>query len=355
MTKRKFPIKEALRDTKRILLIYWAPFGDTILVTPLIKNLHDFFAGAKITYIANYPLYTPFGPPSRIIEQNPYVSECITSHKMLLADLLTKPPYDLAIDLVNNSFTGLLSYLSGARYRVWAEFRREPNSIFWAFRRPDGRWSDKVLSRIPEEKKLCRVKHLLDVSRVMGIVQSRDIQPRVYLSQKEKAFGRQALCKAAGSRRPIIAIHPGGHHKHRLWNWRNYAALCQRLVKELGAQVVVFQGPKEESVVKKVAAACKPALPVIVPKDLRQYFSLVSQSDLYISTDGGALHMALALGIRSIGIFKRPIILQYWYVPHYRKVLSPILFHPGQFRESSSSVDAVFRCAAKALRSQKRH
>jgi ADP-heptose:LPS heptosyltransferase len=350
MPTRKFPIQDVVRKTRRILFIYWAPFGDTIIVTPLLKRLREFFPGAAITYITNYPLYLPFGPSSRVIEQNPHIDECIISHKMLLAQLLARKPYDLAIDLVDNSYTGMLSHLSGAAFRVWGEFRGEPHTIYWASRDPDGGWSDTVRFRIPSNKKLCRVKHILEVARAMGIPQGADIRPRVYLSKKERAGGRAGIRRVAGGARPVIAIHPGGHLKHRLWHHRNYAELCGRLIGELGARVVIFQGPREASFVKRIRSACPYPVPVIQPENLRRYFSLVAQSDLFISTDGGPLHMALALDVRSVGIFKSRIIRQYWYEPHYDALLSSVFLHPGQFRRSRSGVDAVFRRAARVVR-----
>jgi len=266
---------------------------------------------------------------------------------------MAQEPYDLAIDFVDNSFTRLLSYLSGAQYRIWGRFRGEPYSLYWASRLPDGRWADKVIFRVPTRKKLCRVEHLFEVTRLMGIPAGEDIKPRIYLSQEERKRGRAQIRKLCGRRRPIIAIQPGGHHKYRLWGWRNYSALCDRLIEELDAQVLIFQGPREETAVKRVRSACKHLLPVMIPKDLRQYFSLVSQADIFISTDGGPLHMALALDVASVGIFKSRIIQRYWYVPHYRGFLNPVFLHSAKFRENRAGVDAVFSRVAKLLRKQR--
>jgi len=335
-------------------VIYWAPFGDTILATPLIRRLSGAFAGSRITYIANYPLYTPFGPPSMIIEGNPYVRQVITSHKMLLAELLRQEPYDLAVDLVGNSFTGMLAYLSGAGYKVCAKFRGEPYSIYWVSRRPDGSWSDKTVCRIPPEKKLCRVEHLLEIARTMGIAPGKDIRPRIYLSREESASGRRKIKGLTGGRRPVIAIQPGGHHKDRLWDWRNYSSLCDRLSGQMGARVLVIEGPREAATVRKMLSGCRHAPAVLRPADLREFFALVSQCDLFISTDGGPLHMSLALGTPAVGIFKSRTIMQYWYLPHYRRLLSPAYFHPSAFRSrDGSKVDTVFRRAGRLLRQKK--
>ncbi len=340
MKPKAFNLKELKSTIKRILIVYWGPLGDTLAVTPLLELLNEGFPKAKITYIMGGP-ENRFG--TKLLENNPHVDKCMQSDISIIKKILTDEPFDLAIDLCANRFSHLLSRISTPYVKVWGRFKDDLNEFFCLRRRRNGRWPRPV--KITLKKGSHKIGQFLQVPRILGIKPVRKLFPKIYLSQKEKKTTRRFLKRIAKKKSFIVGMHPGGFHLWRLWEMRNYAHLADRLIEKLNAKVFVFYGPKERKFADGVCKFSQHKLIKVFRKDLRQYISLVSGCDAFITSDGGPLHIALALGIPCIGIFRKKISLLYWYA-HWK---NSHLFFNFLFRKSdphkNKEVERIFKKA----------
>jgi heptosyltransferase-2 len=103
-----------------------------------------------------------------------------------------------------------------------------------------------------------------------------------------------------------------------MWPAARFADLADLVTAKLGAQVVLTQGPKDGAVVEAVcdrAVAPVTALPLM---PLRQLAAIISQMAVYVANDNGTMHIAPAVGTKTVGIFG-PGEEQIWfpYVPPY--------------------------------------
>ena len=105
-----------------ILIIKLRGIGDVILSTICIKNLLKEFPNAKIDYLTEKPSKEAL---SNINELNQILVLDRKSNKKKIRTLLDirKNKYDLIFDFFTNPTTAIMTFLSGAKYRVGFPYR----------------------------------------------------------------------------------------------------------------------------------------------------------------------------------------------------------------------------------------
>jgi len=102
--------------------------------------------------------------------------------------------------------------------------------------------------------------------------------------------------------RPVVALAPGAVGAGKRWPTGHYAALARRLAAE-GLSVWVLGGPGETPIAAEIAAAGGAAVRDLTGTDLRNAILALAACDVAVSNDSGLLHIAAAIGAKSIAIF----------------------------------------------------
>jgi len=118
---------------KKILIIQTASLGDVILATPLIEKLHHFYPKARIDFLLKYGY-------EDLLRGHPYLKFVMvwdkTEHKYRhlkeLIEVVREHKYDLVVNAQRYASSGLITALSGAKYRVG--FSKNPLSLFFSRR-----------------------------------------------------------------------------------------------------------------------------------------------------------------------------------------------------------------------------
>jgi len=262
--------------------------GDVILTVPVCHALRQSYPAAKITYLAETPYHT-------LLENHPDVDAVISlprqggQNRAQAYGKLIRSDFDLAIDLFGNPRSALLTFLSGARIRIGGNFRGR--GVFYTHRvKDDG------------ERKTAIQFHLHYLTP-LGI-QALPVDPFIVSTPAEKNWAREYLInKGYDLQRTIVGIHPGATWPAKRWLPERFAALANRMSEQLGAQVLFTMGPGEESILQAVAKECR--FPVMKPSvfTLRQLAAILGQLDLFIANDCGPMHLAPAVGTKTIGLF----------------------------------------------------
>jgi ADP-heptose:LPS heptosyltransferase len=125
------------------------------------------------------------------------------------------------------------------------------------------------------------------------------LQPLVRL--EARTAPPAGLLDAAG--KPVVVVHPGSHGSANNWAWPRYADLVRRL------------GPTHHVVITGTAAEGKALAPfwgllegtsyvdATGRCSLDELIGLLSAADSVVAASTGPLHLAAALGTRSIGLF----------------------------------------------------
>jgi heptosyltransferase-2 len=105
--------------------------------------------------------------------------------------------------------------------------------------------------------------------------------------------------------RKLIAICPGStNSRAKRWPTERYAALADRLVADLQAEVIVIGSPAELDISLEVTRRMRNQPVVLTGKtDLSELVAVLSQVDLLVTNDTGPAHIASALGRPTLVIF----------------------------------------------------
>lgn len=333
--------------------MYWGVFGDLIVTLPFLGYLRRGFPKAKIVYLVGGRGEKPrgFGHASLVLENHPFVDKYIKSTPSIIKEILKDEPYDLVIDLCDTRFSGTLSHLSGARVRIWGKFREMPTKFSLTKRLGSGKWS-APLKKITIKKELCRTEQFLAIIRSLGVKTKAKIMPKIYLTREEKRFSLLFFKKFSRKRNFIVGIHPGGRVPHRLWDTKNYSLLADKLIEELNAKVIVFYAPGEEKFADKVCRRSRYKLNKVLQKDTRKYMSLIWGCQVLITSDGGPLHIALALGVPCVGMFDNKYNAPYWYDCYPKEMLFPLHIDNYSLKQNKKEVAEVFKRAKFILQSR---
>lgn len=204
------------------------------------------------------------------------------------ARALREGPLDLAIDLQGDVRASLLMRLTGARRRV-------------GYANTGGAWL--LTDVVPLDETVSWVEQN---RRAVALAVGPATGPPVdLLTADERAFGRRLMADLGlASRRPLVAVHPGGGRAVKQWDLGRWAELAQRLQREFQATILLTGSEGDRPLAAEVARRL-PFRPVDLTGrlTLRETMALLAELDLFLSPDTGTMHAACAIGTPSVSLF----------------------------------------------------
>ena len=282
--------------------------GDVILTVPVLSALKKSLPKARITYLAEAPY-------SALLEHHPLVDNVLSIDKkngqLPVIKKLIRSHFDAAIDLFGNPRSALLIWLSGATMRIGGDFRGR--KLFYTHKiRDDGVTKTAVDFHLRYLEPL----HIHPAAE----------RPFVIVTDEEDARAKEFLVqKGYDPERPIIGIHPGASWPAKRWLPERFGQLANKLSQQLGVQVFFTLGPGEDDILQAVLDVCKFPVgePVVLP--LRQLAALLKQFQVYVTNDCGPMHLAAAVGTKTVAIFG-PGEPEIWF-PYDRALGHRLVFH----------------------------
>jgi lipopolysaccharide heptosyltransferase II len=275
-----------LKGVEKILVIKLRAIGDVLLSTIVLKNLRHYFPSAQIDFLTE--------PPSReVIEGNPVVNEILifdrTNDNALgfLWRLRTRS-YDLVIDLFGNPRTALMTYFSGARYRVGYDFQGR-------------RYAYNILVR-PRGGEVHNAEFNLDALRALDFeVVDREFPFTV--TERDEEYAAQFIRREHLDGQLIIGLNPSGSWYTKRWGLKSFARLGDNLAGSVNAKVLILWGPGELQDARAIQAMMR--RPSIIPpgSTLKQLGAILKRCSLVVSNDAGPMHVASILGVPTLGIY----------------------------------------------------
>ncbi len=292
--KRTRSAPGALREQliRRILVV--RPnhrLGNTVLLTPLLLELHRLFPHAEVDVLAGgragAALLASFGHvrkiwsiPSRVLRR-PF-----EPLRVLIG--MRRRHYDLAIDACAESQTGrLFTLLSGARFKIGFEHAQKLKGLTHELPPADPQLH---VAQVPV--------HLLRT--VYGIAEMPWPALALPLAAEDRHLARRQLrttLRGLGvdPSRPIIGLYGFATGAKRLpgaW-WQ---PLLGRLEADPSATLVeILPGHGESCFAGR--------FPALYAADPLQLAALVSLLAVFVSADGGVMHLAAAVGTPTVGLF----------------------------------------------------
>ena len=188
-------------------------------------------------------------------------------HHFLLR--LRRAGFTHVLDLDNTERTALITRATGAPCRVAIWYVR--HAWPWVY-------TAALQSQPAEHERRSIIEYYLSALGPAGVpVTSREVR---LVPREADLVSARLLVRNAGRK---ILLHPGSRSAFRMWPAANFAAVCDRVQDELGAQVFVLGGPGEQDTVNAIRAAAKSHLVTInTALGLAQFAALAAQFDLML-------------------------------------------------------------------------
>jgi len=286
-------------DRLSVLLVKLSSIGDVVLFTPVARALRRHVPEARISWVVE--------PKSAgILEGNPDLDEVIVWRRRSLRDLvqlvrrLREHEYDAALDLQGLARSAFLALISGARRRIGYAYSRECSTLAYNVRvkcqrlagcEPDG-----------HHTMLCR----LAVLGPLGVAcDGNDDEMRVGLSEEERVSAAQVLARnGIRSDDRIVSLCPATTRDSKHWTEEGWSALADALWDEMGLRSVLLGSEANQPLMWRImSGASAPAISIAGQTTLKEAAAVLAASDAVVAVDTGLLHVGVALGRPTVGVF----------------------------------------------------
>jgi len=293
---------------KKVLIINPFGIGDCLFTTPVIANLKDRFKEVFIGYWCNRRV-------KDILEDNPKIDRIFALSRGDLKKIFSRSKreglkalvelwrrikeenFDLALDYSLDHRYTLFCSLAGIKERIGLNYKGR------------GRFLTKRVLFLGYQARHA-ADYDLDLLRIEGIVPAKFNLEAGVSNQSREAADR--LLRSQGIREgdSLFAVAPcagtswgvKGALKH--WPAENYATLIDGLIESFGAKVVILgdstEGEAAEAILQRLRH--KP-VNLIGRTSLKQLAAIIQRSKILVTNDGGPLHIAVALGVKTVSFF----------------------------------------------------
>ncbi|MDP3296452.1 MAG: glycosyltransferase family 9 protein [Thermodesulfovibrionia bacterium] len=293
MTKEKiFAFNYSMfKDIKKILVIKFRHIGDVLLTVPTIRALKETFPDAGVSVLVNSgtedvlsgnALIDELIALDRAVKNLPIIKRYI-EEAMFLKKIRAKG-FDITVDLTRGDRSAVLSFLSGARYRLAADFGRKGfigKKYLYTHLANIDRQKHMVLQNldvvkhfgistenlnvdffIPDEARMF-VKKVFIEHNINKILPYHPIIP-LYppLKKGDKGgflkWGEGGLNVAFSEQRDtVVHVHPTSRWLFKCWKDEYMAEIIGWLIDK-GVKVVVTSAPDEKEMdkAKKILSLC---------------------------------------------------------------------------------------------------
>ena len=303
------PPKKVRKRPEKILLIQLSSIGDLVATTPAIRGLKERFAQSCLFLLTEET-------PAPLVRNNPYLDRVIIFERERFLSRVVEakqPFYEIAAEL-DSYLRGFIKTLRDERFDLVINLHGTPRaallSCLLKAKRTSGLTIDQkgapfvsanlwMLYKLfiacnPQMMDLDWLSHTQLNLRMAG-VKPRSVRPRMYLSSRKPQ---------AASRKPqafIIGINPGTNIENKRWPASNFARLARGLKERYKAEVVIFGAANDVGLAGEIVKQAKiPLLNLAGKTDLLELARLLKKCRLLITGDTGPMHIAGAVGTKTI-------------------------------------------------------
>lgn len=287
--RRAFP-----SDIKKILVVRLDHIGDVIFSIPVYEAIKVAKPDVSVSVVTT-------SDGKEILFNNPYIDEIIVFDSpwfsrgkkkigmiLPLIRFIRKKEFDLAFELRGDVRNILLLRFSGVKYIV-------------SYGITGGRFLiDKEIKWNPG---LHQIDRNMEFITIFGGSVCNFSPPKIYLSEDEFEH-RWAEEITRSIDKPIIVYHIGAGTQAKRWPIERFIELIKRVKNEYNIQTVLIGGKELVSEIKPFLSEINDySLNLIGKTTIRQLLHFLKKSSLLISSDSGPLHLGVALGLQTIGIW----------------------------------------------------
>jgi heptosyltransferase-2 len=294
----------------RILIVNPFGIGDVIFSAPLIEALKKSYPDSFIGYVCNKRAY-------EVIKSNPNLNRIFVYEKddyrtlwqkskmeflrkiLDFLKTLKRERFDVAIDLSLGYQYSFLLRSIGVKRRIGFNYRDRGRFL-----------TDKIDIEGFTSKHV--IEYYLDVLKLLGIDATKHrSRPKTYITERDTIWADDFL-KNNGINEGdlVIGVIPGCgaswgiDARFRRWGRKEFSEVCDRLIDRYKAKVILLGDSNEVEICLDIQGMMRNKAIIACGKtSLRDFIGLLSRCNLIVTNDGGPLHMAVSMGVKTVSIF----------------------------------------------------
>ncbi|MCM8824361.1 MAG: glycosyltransferase family 9 protein [Candidatus Omnitrophica bacterium] len=294
---------------KKILLINPFGIGDVLFTTPIVRAIKESYPEIFLGYWCNERV-------EPILKKNPFINKTFALSRGDLKKIfqrskieginkalslllkVKKENFNIAIDFSLDHRYGLVCRMAGIRKRIGLNYKNRPRFL-----------TDKIDIEGFENKHV--IEYYLEVLKFLKIKAPQNIKLEIFLDRDSLNWADDFLKEYnLKGTKPLIGIAPYGGASWgkqaylKYWPLENYIELIRRLSDKFNTSPIIFSDEEEKETANVIEKEIGKRIINLAGKlSLMQYLSLLSKLDILITNDSGNVHMAVALGIKTVSIF----------------------------------------------------
>ena len=291
----------------RILVIRLSALGDVVRTLPAVVSISNAFPGSKITWVTE-TLGASF------LNGQPAIDRVLVFRTRLWRRIFLTPTGFIR---VARQFRSFVKNLRSIEYDMVVDFHGVLKSAAVSLLAKTGRrigydgtgakefshlaYAEKV--NLPEGK-LSRYKRNMALARHLG---GREPGPEPLIRFPTPVVdGLSPFPDQLPPGGPLFTIHPGTSARaiYKRWFADRYASLADGIVRRFNGRVLFTWAPDEFDFVSRIAKMAREDVHIAPRTETPLHLAyILSQSDLYIGSDTGAMHMATLVGTPVVAIW----------------------------------------------------
>jgi len=287
-----------LSDFRHILVVHVAGLAQTTLALPALRSLRQHFPQSRIAVVSSSTAADLLRLAGCVDEILPVAgfrgAEFLNPRKFYLATKslgeLRREYFDLAIEFKVNAESGVILQFANSRERL-SGLSGKKKGVEAALDR-----LSQAISNRPTALRHAAHEYLKKLEP-LG-VRPIEAEPRIAtLRESDEQIDKLLSKHNVGFGELLVGVHPGAGPGKPRWPIDRFASIVARMIHNFDARVLVFAGPGERGLAKRMAAMA-PARRVIAienPK-IADFVSAAARLSIFIANHSGPAHVAAATG-----------------------------------------------------------
>jgi heptosyltransferase-2 len=281
--------------TARILIVKLDAVGDVLRTTCVLHGLHEAHPGCEVVWVTRRSALPLF-------EQNPLVHRVLAYESTEAVLHATTESFDLVINLDAARESAVLASAAKAPEKIGYGVDARGHVV--PFNAAAELWLE--MGAFDQVKKK-NTRSFQDLMLEMCGLRTRKKEIVLRLSDAERAFAESfAKKKRINRKRPVIGMNTGASDRwqYKQWTLEGYQGLVRMLLKRTDATILLYGGPSERKRNEKLRRLhARRVIDTGTDNSLREFFALMTLSDVFLTGDTLALHAATALGKKVVAYF----------------------------------------------------
>ena len=284
------------QSIERLLIRSTNWIGDAIMTTPAVRAIRQNFPGAHISMLAK-----PWVAP--VFAHSPHVDDVLVYDSggrhagalgpLRLARDLRGRRFDAAILLQNAIEAAIIAFLAGIPTRIG--FDSDARRLLLTH----------PVRRTRAIKAIHQTGYYLKILEGAGL-DTFEPTLELHLDPADVRRAGQLLGEFGVAKdRPLIGLNPSATFgPAKQWFPERYAALGDRLNARLGASIVIFGGPADRELGRRITGLMStPAIDLSGRTGLGEAMALIDRCTAFVTNDSGLMHVAAALNTPLVAVF----------------------------------------------------